>query len=438
MTEAMRPGPLADIRVLEIGQALALPMCGLMLADMGADVIKLEPPGGDASRALNQIFPGESKTFAIFNRGKRDVVIDVALPESRPAIEALVRHVDVVLVAMKPADLQRYGLTYEALQSVREDIVLLEQSGLGTAGPFGDQGAYDVVVQGLSGLAALMARDRGDAPEQVRPAYVDAATGIIGALGVVAALRHRDRTGEGQKVETSLLSSALSMGANILNWFAASDAALWEDLDHQLTELREQGSGFGEQRDAYYRSEQPAGIVNIYFRYYRTEDGFISVGALSPKLNQRLRAVIGVEDPRADPEFDAGTAAGWDALMEMVASAERVFREKPSAQWIERLSGEGIPCGPFNFPNEILDDPQIAANAYLPQLDHPLLGPYVTFAPPVRMSHSPVTIAGPSPALDADTDDILAEVGLTAELVAELRSHGAIGARSGPVTGMFG
>ena len=288
MTEAMRPGPLADIRVLEIGQALALPMCGLMLADMGADVIKLEPPGGDASRALNQIFPGESKTFAIFNRGKRDVVIDVALPESRPAIEALVRHVDVVLVAMKPADLQRYGLTYEALQSVREDIVLLEQSGLGTAGPFGDQGAYDVVVQGLSGLAALMARDRGDAPEQVRPAYVDAATGIIGALGVVAALRHRDRTGEGQKVETSLLSSALSMGANILNWFAASDAALWEDLDHQLTELREQGSGFGEQRDAYYRSEQPAGIVNIYFRYYRTEDGFISVGALSPKLNQRL------------------------------------------------------------------------------------------------------------------------------------------------------
>ena len=145
-----------------------------------------------------------------------------------------------------------------------------------------------MVAQGLSGLAALMARDRGDAPEQVRPAYVDAATGIIGALGVVAALRHRDRTGEGQKVETSLLSSALSMGANILNWFAASDAALWEDLDHQLTELREQGSGFGEQRDAYYRSEQPAGIVNIYFRYYRTEDGFISVGALSPKLNQRL------------------------------------------------------------------------------------------------------------------------------------------------------
>ena len=122
-----------------------------------------------------------------------------------------------------------------------------------------------MVAQGLSGLAALMARDRGDAPEQVRPAYVDAATGIIGALGVVAALRHRDRTGEGQKVETSLLSSALSMGANILNWFAATDAVLWEDLDHDLTELREQGSGFGEQRDTYYRSVLPGGIVSIYF-----------------------------------------------------------------------------------------------------------------------------------------------------------------------------
>ncbi|OAI39726.1 hypothetical protein AYO38_07105 [bacterium SCGC AG-212-C10] len=419
------------MRVIEFAQAMAIPMCGLLLADLGAEVIKVEPPAGDAFR-YNQtpILPGESKGYTILNRGKRAICMDFAAAESRHVIARLVRSADVVLVSLKPPDLPRYGLDYETLAAVNPRLIYLEHIPLGPAGPFGESGGYDVVVQGISGTAAVTGVLDGDAPAFVRPAYADNGTGFLSALGVVAALRHRDLTGEGQRVETSLLSTALTLGNNTIHWFAATDPPVLEVFEAELAALRAQGAGFAEQRELWRKRMLPGAFGNIYFRHYRTLDGFISVGCLSPALNARFRKVTGIEDPRQQEGFELGTPEAFDALAALMRRSEDLFRTRTTTDWIAALQAGGVPCGPFNFPHEVFRDPQIAANEYMIELDSPELGPYKTFAPPIRMDRTPTGVRRPSPALDQHTDEILAELEFTEAEIAEMRSAGTVGFRA--------
>lgn len=422
-------GPLAGIRVLEIAQAIAVPMCGLILSDMGAEVVKIEPPSGDSYRwASGVFFPGESKGFAIFNRGKKSVCLDLKREESRPIVEALVRQSDIVLVAFKPPDIVRYRLDYESLRAINERVIVLEHIPLGRNGPYGQQGGYDVVVQGLSGLGAITAAP-GDAPRVVQPAYADHATGFISALAVVAALRHRDLTGEGQRVETSLLSTALALGANLLNWFAASDVETWAQFDGQIREARNRGADFAEQQEIYRRTVLAGSHGNIYFRHYRTRDGFISVGSLTPALNERFRQVTGLHDPRLDPDFELGTPEAFQRLDELVREAEELFASRTTEEWLEAFREVDVPAAPFHFPPEAFSEPQILENDYLVELDHDLLGSYRSFAPPFRMDRTPVAPQSASPVLDAHTDEVLARAGYTPDELSRLREAGVIGAR---------
>ncbi len=422
-------GPLAGIRVVEIAQAMAIPACGLLLADMGAEVIKVEPPGGDAFRT-NQaaIVPGESKGFTVLNRGKRGVCVDITRKQSRPVVEALLRSADVVLMSLKPSDLPRYHLTYEEVAAINPPVVFLEHVPLGAKGPLGSDGGYDVVVQGISGTGAITARSNGDAPVNVRPAYIDMGTGFLSALGVVAALRHRDLTGDGQRVQTSLLSTALTLGNNLINWFAATDPPLWERFHAEIAAAREEGANYEQQRAIYERNLLAGAHGNIYFRHYRTKDGFISVGCLSPALNARFRKVTGVRDPREEAGFSHEAPGARERLSAMVAESEAVLRTRPTAEWIAAFKAGGVPCGPFNFPPEVFSDPQVLANDFLVEIEHPLLGAYKTFAPPIRMSRTPVVPAGSSPILDADTDAVLGELGFGPEELARMRAAGLIGA----------
>ncbi|MGH2632726.1 MAG: CoA transferase, partial [Tepidiformaceae bacterium] len=180
MDDSTRPGALAGVRILEIAQALAIPFAGMLMADMGADIVKVEPPLGDGVRhTMEPILPGESKGFTLVNRGKRAICLDVTLPESRPVIAALVAWADVVMVSMKPNDVPRYGLTYEALRAVNPRIIYLEHVPLGRNGPFGNEPGYDVIVQALSGTSVITARDRDGVPVNIRPAFNDAGTGAF-------------------------------------------------------------------------------------------------------------------------------------------------------------------------------------------------------------------------------------------------------------------
>jgi formyl-CoA transferase len=412
---------------------MAIPACGLLLADMGAEVIKVEPPSGDAFR-VNQtaIVPGESKGFTVLNRGKRSVCIDLTRPESRRPLEALLRSADVALLSLKPSDLPRYRLTYAEIAALNPSIVFLEHVPLGPKGPFGSDGGYDVVVQGMSGTGAITARSNGDAPSNIRPAYIDMGTGFLSALAVVAALRHRDLTGEGQRVETSLLSTALALGNNLINWFAATDPPLWERFADELSAARDEGADYERQRGIYERTLLAGAYGNIYFRHYRTKDGFISVGCLSPALNARFRKVTGLDDPREQPGFDRDAPGARDSLSALIQGAEDLFRTRTTTEWIAALKAGGVPCGPFNFPPEVFSDPQVLANDFVVEIDHPTLGPYKTFASPIRMDRTPVRPQGSSPILDADTDCVLGALGLDPVELADLRALGVIGSgRSG-------
>ncbi|MGH7752111.1 MAG: CaiB/BaiF CoA transferase family protein [Gemmatimonadales bacterium] len=430
MTDSPK-GALDGVKVLELAQALAVPFAGVLLADMGADVVKVEPPGGDGIRhTMEPILPGESKGYTLINRGKRAICLDVARPEARAVIEALVRWADVVMVSLKPADLPRYELTYADLSVVNPRIIYLEHVPLGKRGDFGGEPGYDVIVQGLSGTSVTTARERDGVPINIRPAFNDMGTGAFSALGIVAALRHRDLTGEGQRIETSLLGTAMALGNQLLSWFGATDTSNDEAFFADIAAARARGAEYAEQRAMWEDRYLRGGFANIYFRHYRTRDGFVSVGCLSPRLNDRFRVVTGLHDPRTERGFDLGSEEGRSRLRQLVSEVEAVFAARSTADWIAALKEGGVPCGRFNFPPEALNDPQLIDNGFVVEMEHPLFGPYKTFGPVVRMDGTPTAIRSSAPLLDEHTDAVLAEVGVSTGEVARLRAAGVVGAQA--------
>ena len=293
-------GPLADVRVVEFAQVVAVPVGGALLAGLGAEVIKVEPAHGDAARLIRPTATkGSGRLFVVHNRGKRSVAIDLGHRRAREVVEPLVASADVVTTGFKRSDLPRYGLTYEDLSAIKPDLVYLESTPYGPRGPIADMGGYDPVAMGLTGVAFQTASDLRGAPETMVPAFADFGTGFLAALGVVAALRHRDLTGEGQKVETSLVATAMVYSSQSSNWIEGVDDERVAQLDAELTAAHRAGTGFAEQQQRWWRSFRPDNAGNATFRFYRCADGFISVACLSPTLVRRFYAAMDLTDPRA-------------------------------------------------------------------------------------------------------------------------------------------
>ena len=225
-TLGARDGVLDGIRVVEFAQNAAIPHCGRLLAGLGADVVKIEPPGGDAMRLIAPMAPGEGRAYVIINPGKRSLAVDLGAPQARPVVDALLAWADVALVAFKLPDLERYGIGWDHAKTVNPRLIHLTHTALGPEGPDADHGGYDGLVQGRSGLGWVMNRSGGTAPQPTRPAVNDFSTGFVSAFAVMAALRHRDRTGEGQRVDTSLLGTAMSLATPISTYFPEDAEAL--------------------------------------------------------------------------------------------------------------------------------------------------------------------------------------------------------------------
>jgi crotonobetainyl-CoA:carnitine CoA-transferase CaiB-like acyl-CoA transferase len=428
MTDPFPPGALKGVKVLELAQALAVPFAGVLLADMGADVVKIEPPSGDGIRhTMEPILPGESKGFTLVNRGKRSICLDVTSDAARPVLERLAQWADVVMVSMKPSDLPRYGLTYEHFRAWNPKLVFLEHAPLGKNGPLGGEPGYDVVVQGMSGTSVLTAREREGVPMNIRPAFNDMGTGAFSALGIVAALRHRDHTGEGQRIETSLLGTAMALGNQLLSWFGVTDPPVEERYRAAITEARTAGADFETQRGIWEQHYMRGGFANVYFRHYRTADGFISIGCLSPQLNARFRAVTGIQDPRTEPGFELGTPTAMARLRQLVNECEALFASKTTSEWLDLLRAGKVPCGPLNFPPDVFTDPQLLENDFIVELEHPLFGAYKTFGPVMKMDGTPTRITAPPPMLDQHTDEVLSELRFTPAEIAALRQAGVTG-----------
>jgi len=414
----MSDGVLDGIKVVEFAQNVAVPHCGRMLAGMGADVVKVEPPDGDAMRTLAPIGT-EGRGFLVTNPGKRSIAVDLSSPDASAVVDGLLAWADVVLVAFKLPDLKRFGLDWEHAQTVNPRLVYLVHTALGPEGPDAEQGGYDVLVQGRSGIGWIMNRSGGSAPQPTRPAVSDIGSGFVSTFAVLAGLRHLDKTGEGQRIDTSLLGTAMSLGTPICATFAP-DAENLAELDEEIGLLRSAGMDFDAQRAQYEARVSPSGgAFRLYFRHYQTADSLISVAGLSRGLYAKFHEVTGVAPPTTANAKDP-------AFQDTVGAAEDVFLTRTTSEWVQALQAAGYPCGPYNMPHEALRDPQVVANDYVVELDHPSVGSHVISGMPLRMEKSRCEVRGPSPSMAAHTAEVMGEIGLDESAVEALLANGTI------------
>lgn len=412
-------GVLDDIKVVEFAQNAAIPHCGRLLAGLGADVVKVEPPEGDAMRTLASLADKEARAYALINPGKRSIALDLGSEHASTVVEALFAWADVALVAFKLPDLPRYGIDWDSAREVNPRLIHLTHSALGPKGPDADFGGYDALVQGRSGIGFVMNRAGDTAPKPTRPAINDFGSGMIAAFAVMAGLRHRDRTGEGQRIDTSLLGTAISLGTPLLGTFPG-DAEKLAELDADIAAVRQAGLGFESERDIYEsRVQAAAGAFQLYFRHYRTADGLVSLAGLSPGLFAKFHEVTGIQHPgtvdTADPAF-----------RRVVDDAEAMFASRTTAEWLQALRSVGYPCGPYHMPHEAMVDPHAVENGYVVDLEHPAFGTYRTSGMPFSMEKSASAVRGPSPRFAAHTTQVMNELDLDPVLVDELLAAGVI------------
>jgi crotonobetainyl-CoA:carnitine CoA-transferase CaiB-like acyl-CoA transferase len=417
-------GALEGVKVLEFSQIIAGPFCGLLLSDMGADVIKFEPLEGEPWRLQAEVIPKESRTFHIYNRGKRDIAIDLNRPESEPVIDALVRQADVVIINYRPGVAQQLGIDYESLRAINPRIVYCENTAFGSRGPDADKRGYDIVVQAMSGLMASNGKVSEGRPV-VGPAFADLATGTMMAFAISAALFARERSGEGQKIEATLLGTALLIQGGFFRVEALDNERIAETLA-RIEEARRSGASFEEQLQAHLGARAEfAG--NIYYRTYKTADSYLAIGCLGPAPRRRLQEALAVHDPRYALGWSGGPEEMRAVGQALVAEVEQRFLERKTQEWIDYLTPRGIPCGPVRFVEELFDDEQVKANQMIAEMHHTLLGPMLQAAPAVQMSGTPPEVRLPPPALGEHTDTVLREAGLDAGAIARLRDEHVVG-----------
>ncbi|MDA0270891.1 MAG: CoA transferase [Chloroflexi bacterium] len=424
----MADGPLAGIRVLEFTQIIAGPVGCQHLADMGAEVIKVEPPEGEPWRMFSQFMPGESKTYQSLNRGKKSLVLKMQEPEAQEIVHRLIPSMDVVVINYRPDVPAKLGIDYETVRALRPDVIYVDNTAWGRKGPWALRPGYDIVAQAVSGLMANEGKvDPNGAPGQISStAIADFGTGLAIAWAVSAALFHREKTGQGQLIETTLLNTALyflSTGAMDL---PAADTLKYQKMEH-VHALQQEHASYQDISNAYHGPTRALRAANIYYRTYETSDGAIAIGALSPTLWAKVRAAIPTDFMgMADPNYNLQDAAWLEGARARVAEVEEIFRGKTTEWWIAHLEKNGVPAGPVNFVEDMLSDPQVIANDIPVTVDHPMSGPQTHVGPVLKMSATPLSVQGPSPILGQHTAELVAEVGFTADQITDLVARGVI------------
>jgi crotonobetainyl-CoA:carnitine CoA-transferase CaiB-like acyl-CoA transferase len=421
------PGPLAGIRVLEFSEIIAGPFAGVLLSDMGADVIKVEPPEGEPWRLIAQFIPFESRGFISLNRGKRGIALDLSKPEAQEAIRRIVSDIDVVLINYRPDVAAKLGIDYESLSMLNPGLIYCDNTAYGRRGPESHRPGYDIIVQGISGVMATEAKTLNGVPQIASIPVADYSTGIMMAWAVCAALYHRERTGCGQKIESTLLGSALAVQNGTFQVVESVDTEWRERFMAALDRGRTEGHNIEELRKILIAHRPTLVIGNIHYRVFKTKDSYIVVGALSAALRKKLCAVLGVEDKRiGDPNYDPTTQEARDYARQLVHEVEAIMAGRTTAEWLALFDEAGVPAGPFKFTWELVDDPQVLANDLQVSVEHPLAGTVHMVGPALQMSQTRLEVQGSSPVLGEHTDEVLASIGYSAEEIAEMRNAGAI------------
>lgn len=405
-------GALANIRVLDLSRVLAGPWAGQMLADLGADVIKVERPGtGDDTRHWGPPFlkdtDGRDTTEAAYylcaNRNKRSLTVDFTQPEGQRLIRELAVQSDVLLENFKVGGLAAYGLDYESLKAINPRLIYCSITGFGQQGPYAQRAGYDFMIQGLGGLMSLTGRaadEEGAGPVKVGVALTDILTGLHATVAVLAALQHRERSGEGQHIDVALLDVQVACLAN-------------QALNYLTTGVPPRRLGNAHPNIVPYQD-------------FPTADGDFILTVGNDGQFRKFCEVAGHPEWADDPRFASNSArvAHRGELIPLIRQAT-VF--KTTAEWVSALEAAGVPCGPINDLAQVFSDPQVLARGLKVDLPHPLAGSAPGVASPLHLSATPVEYRNAPPLLGEHTEQVLAErLGLDGEAIAALRAQGVI------------
>lgn len=376
-------GPLEGIFVVDMTRVLAGPFCTMVLADLGATVVKVERPGsGDDSRAFGPFVGGESAYFMSINRGKKSVTLDLKSDQGKDLLRGLVKKADVLVENFKPGVMKKLGLGYDHLSDINPRLIYAASSGFGQTGPYSHRPAYDLIIQGMGGLMSITGPDR-DHPTKVGSSVADIFAGIFSAIGILAALHSRERTGRGQMVDVAMLDCMVAILENAV--------------------ARYVGTG-----------ESPVPIGNRHpsiapFSTVFTQDGALNLAVGNDAIWQRLCTLLGREEWAADPRFETNPQR-VDHIEDLLVLLNKAFAKKTTEDWLRLLEEQHIPAGPINDIEHVLQDPQVLAREMLVEIAHPTMGSLKVPGVPVKLSETPGRVAGPAPRLGEHNQAILGPI----------------------------
>ena len=375
--------PLEGLRVLDLSRVLAGPYCTMMLADYGADIVKIEPPiVGDDSRAFGPFVGKESAYFMSLNRNKRSMTLNFKRKEEVEVFKEMVKFADVVVENYRPGTMEKFGLGYDELKAINPKIIYAACSGFGHSGPYQYKPAYDIIVQAMGGIMSITGPEGGE-PSRVGASVGDIIAGMFTAYGVMMALYHKEKTGEGQKVDVGMLDCQVAVLENAIARYVTS-------------------------------GNVPVPLGNRHpsitpFSSFTAKDGHIIVGAGNERLWVKLCNILGKSELLADARFDTNSNRTAH-VKELSAILNDVFKQKTIHEWMEVLETAELPCAPINTVADIVNDPQIKARKMIVELEHPVAGHLKMAGVPVKMSATPGAVERPAPMLGQHTAELLKEI----------------------------
>jgi formyl-CoA transferase len=378
---------------------MAGPFCAMLLADLGADVVKVEPAAGDSTRQMPGAVGADSPSFNALNRGKRSIVLNLKTLEGRETFTRLARSTDILIENYRPGVMDGLGLGYAALSRLNPRLIYASISGYGQTGPDRRKGGFDLIAQGVSGIMSITG-EPGGPPVKAGVPLTDLSAGLFALVGILAAVEHRHRSGTGQQVDTSLVDAGVAL-------------SVWEATEYFA------GVGLPTALGSAHRMIAP-------YQAIRCADGYITLGAANERLFRRLCEVLGHPEWSERSEF-ADSASRVLNRQQLTDRIEEITIASPRRHWLALLEANDIPCGPINNYAQVFADPQVVAREMVVQTDHPTLGRLNTLGSAIKMSATPPDVSRRAPQLGEHTNEVLREAGFSSSEIAALRRSGAAG-----------